>query len=168
MAAAPASQGRRCQTDIHHVGGQQGVGGSAAEMDGNNLIKVSDDTFSIKEAQSQLLFPAWQAHEHLKRLAREADFQRLLHRHLIMPGFGLTMAPAPYWKCCDRFGHNQRLRIRVYGFCRRSMQKPTKVESSGTLNLAELSFPYPHHITISLRESDKFLSWQDRAHRSPL
>jgi hypothetical protein len=40
------------------------------------------------------------------------------------------------------------------------MQKPTKVESSGTLNLAELSFPYPHHITIFLRESDKFLSWQ--------
>ena len=51
-------------------------------MHGDDLAQVPDDPLGIKKAQGQFLFPAGQTHQHLERLAMQADFQGFFHGYL--------------------------------------------------------------------------------------
>ena len=107
MAAAPPGQGRLRQLDVHHVGGQHGVGAGAAEVDGDDLGEVLDDAFGIEEAQGQFLFPARQAHQDLKRLAAQTDLQGFFHHHHVFGFFYLALPVAPHGEFFDGISHGK-------------------------------------------------------------
>ena len=115
MAAAPPGQGRLRQLDVHHVGGQQRVGAGAAEVHRDDLGEVPDDAFGIEKPQGQFLLPARQAHEHLERLAAQADLQGLFHDHHVCGFFYPALPVAPHGEFFDGFSHRQGSGIRGQG-----------------------------------------------------
>ncbi len=97
MPPAPAGQGRLGQGHVHHVGGQQRVGGGAAEVQGDDLGEALHDAFGEQKTQGQFLFQPRQAHQHLEGLALETNLQRLLHHHQIVGIFHPALADSAGW-----------------------------------------------------------------------
>ncbi len=108
VAPAPAGQGRLGQGDVHHVGGQQGVGGRAAEVKGGDFRQIPDDAFGVQKTEGQFLFPAREAHQHLERLSGQADLQRLLHGHPVGEFGNLAPKIPANGKFLDGFSHGRK------------------------------------------------------------
>ncbi len=106
MAPAPPGQGRLGQHHVHHVGGQQRVGAGAAEVNGDDLGQVPDDAFGIQKPQGQFLLPPRQAHQDLKRLAPQTDFQGFFHHHHVCGFFYPALPVAPDGEFFDGISHN--------------------------------------------------------------
>jgi hypothetical protein len=77
-------------------------------MHRDDLGQVPDDAFGIEKPQGQFLLPARQAHEHLERLAAQADLQGLFHDYHVPGGFHPALAPAPHGEFFDGISHRQR------------------------------------------------------------
>ena len=111
MPAAAARERGFGEHHVHHVGGEQGIGGGTAEMNGDDFGQVPDDALGEEESQGQFFFQAREAHEHLEGLTPQPDFQGLLHHHPVRGLLNVTLPVTPDGEFAKGFSHRS-----TYGF----------------------------------------------------